>query len=81
VLKHVWKKLGLKPTVAHWIYTAVVRPIVTYATKLWWPSIKLKTSISELRKLQRLACLGIAEAIRTNLIAPIEVFLGLPPLQ
>jgi hypothetical protein len=37
----VW---GLKPKVVYWIYTAVVRPIVTYAATIWWPRIKLNTS-------------------------------------
>jgi hypothetical protein len=43
-----WK---LKPEVVYWIYTAVVRPIVTYAATIWWPRVKRKLSQTELSKL------------------------------
>jgi hypothetical protein len=66
--------------VLYWIYTAVVRPIVTYAATVWWPRVKFKTSHAELSKLQRVACLGITGAIKTTPTAAMEVLLGLPPL-
>jgi hypothetical protein len=58
-----------------------VRPTVTYATTIWWPRVKLRTSQAELNKLQRMACLGITAAMRTAPIAAMEVLLGLPPLH
>jgi hypothetical protein len=67
--------------VIYCIYTAVVRPIVTYAATVWWPRVKLKTSQAELSKLQRVACLGITEAIKIAPTAAMEVLLGLPPLH
>jgi hypothetical protein len=73
------KTCGLKLKVVYWIYTAVVRPIVTYAATIWWSRVKLKTSQAELSKLQRLACLGITGAMRSAPIAAMEVLLGLPP--
>jgi hypothetical protein len=51
------KTWGLQPHVVHWIYTAGVRPIITYGATVWWPRVRLKTSQAELSKLQRLACL------------------------
>jgi hypothetical protein len=75
------KTWELKPKVVHWIYTAVVRPIVTYAATIWWPRVTLKTSQGELNKSQRVACLGIAGAMRTAPTAAMEVLLGLPPLH
>jgi hypothetical protein len=72
------KTWGLKPKMVYWIYTAVVRPIVTYAATIWWLTVKLKTSQAELNELQRMACLGITEAMRTAPTAAMEVLLGLP---
>jgi hypothetical protein len=56
---------GLKPKVMYCIYTMVVRPIVTYAATVWWPSVRFKTSKVEFSKLQRMACLGITGAMKT----------------
>jgi hypothetical protein len=32
-----WRIWGLRPKVMYWIYTVIVRPIVTYAATVWWP--------------------------------------------
>jgi hypothetical protein len=58
---------------------AVVRPIIINAAIIWWPRVKLKTSQAELRKLQRMACLGITGAMRTAPTTAMEVLLGLLP--
>jgi hypothetical protein len=63
------------------IHTVVVRPIVTYAATVWWPSVRFKTSEVEFGKLQRMACLGITGAMKTAPTAVIEVLIGLPPLH
>jgi hypothetical protein len=73
------KTWGFGPKVVYWIYTAVVRPISTYAATIWWPRVKLKTSQAELSKLQRVACLGITGVMRTAPTAAMEVLLGLLP--
>jgi hypothetical protein len=75
------KTWGLKPKVVYWIYTAVVRPIVTYAATVWWPRVKFKTSQAELSKMQRVAFHGITGAIKTAPTASMEVLLGLLPLH
>jgi hypothetical protein len=72
------KTWGLKPKVIYWIYTAVVRPIVTYAATIWWPRVKLKTSQAELSELQRIACLRVRVAMRRAPKAAMEALLGLP---
>jgi hypothetical protein len=58
--RHIWENLRAQTKGGiHWIYTTVVRPIVTYVATIWWPRVKLKTCQAELNKLQRMACLGI----------------------
>jgi hypothetical protein len=79
--KDFWKTWGLKPKVVYWIYTAVVRPIVTYAATILWPRVKFITSEAELSRQQRMACLRIIGAMRTAPTAAMEVLLGLPALH
>jgi hypothetical protein len=72
------KTCGLKPKVIYWIYTVVVRPMVTYAATIWWPRVRLNTRQAELSKLLRIVCLGITGAMRTAPTTATEVLLGLP---
>jgi hypothetical protein len=53
------KTWGLKPRVVHWIYTMVIRPILTYSSTVWWLRIRYNVSRTELSEIQRLACLAI----------------------
>jgi hypothetical protein len=71
-------KVTNKAYKAFWIYTVVVRPIVTYAATVWWHRVKIKTSQAEPSKLQRMSCLGITGAMRT---APTAAILDSPPLH
>jgi hypothetical protein len=65
----------------YWIYTVVVRPIVTYAAIVWWLRVKFRIRKAELSKMQRMACLGITGATRTTPTAAVEILLGLPPVH
>jgi hypothetical protein len=65
----------------HWNYTMVIRPVLTYGSKFWWPRVRYNVSRTELSKLQRLACLAVTGAMKTILTATMEVLLGLPPLH
>jgi hypothetical protein len=75
------KTWGLKPRVVYWIYTMVIRQILTYSSMIRWPRVRYKVSEAELSRLQRLACLAITWAMKTTPTAPMEVLLGLPPLH
>ncbi|MBZ5796185.1 hypothetical protein K8353_39400, partial [Burkholderia contaminans] len=75
------KTWGARPNMVHWMYTMVVKPMITYASLVWWPKMQQTKAIIELSKVQRLSCLGITGAIRNTPTAAMEVLLGLPPLQ
>jgi len=72
---------GIKPDKMRWLYTAIARPVVSYAVIVWarerYPaSIKL-----ELTRLQRLGCKLISGSLRSAPTASLEVILDLPPLE
>jgi len=72
---------GLRPKVAHWLYVAIVRPTISFASLVWWPGCQTASTKSKLSKVQRLACLGITGAFRTTPTSVMEVLVGLPPLD
>jgi hypothetical protein len=63
-----------------WIYTTVVRPMVTYASFVWWQRTELKTAHAELQKVQRLACLLTTGTMKSAPTIALEAMLDLPPL-
>jgi len=49
---------GLTPRITRWMYTAIIRPSLTYRAVVWWPRVELKTASCKREHLQRfLACL------------------------
>lgn len=77
----VGKTWGLTPKVAYWMYTMIIRPMVSYAAVVWWPRTELVTAKAKLGRIQRLGCLNVTGAIRTTPTAALEVLLDLPPLD
>lgn len=75
------KSWGCNPHIIRWMYTMMVRPIVTYGAIAWGKRTQLETSRKELEKLQRKACICITGAMRTCPTAAIEVLLELTPLH
>ena len=74
------KTWGTSPKVVHWLYVAVIRPMLCYAAVVWWPRIQYATVVRQLEHLQRLACLYVTSAIRTTPTAALELIVGLTPL-
>ena len=71
---------GLTPRITWWMYTAIIRPSLTYAAVVWWPRVKLKTASRKLEHLQRLACLLITGALRTTPTKAPEISVDLLPI-
>jgi hypothetical protein len=53
---------GLRPKVVHWQYDSIIRPSMTLAYLVWWPGCQMASPKQRLRRIQRLACLGITGA-------------------
>jgi hypothetical protein len=73
------KRWGLRPSMMHWLYTRVIRPIF-FAALVWWPKVKQKCTKNQLDRIQRMACLAIPGAMKSTLTAAMEVLLNLTPL-
>lgn len=72
---------GINPRIALWLYTAIVRPIVTYASMVWYDKAFQSTAITKLGSLQRTACLMASGAMSTTPGLALSALLGLPPLH
>ncbi|XP_062715525.1 uncharacterized protein LOC134291594 [Aedes albopictus] len=74
-------KWGLRPAMIHWIYTAIIRPRIIYASLVWWTKTKEKCSIKKLEKLQRLATVCTTGAMRSTPTKALDAILNLLPLH
>ena len=72
---------GLRPRVVYWIYVSIIRPFITFASLVWWPCCQTASAKKKLSRVQRLACLGITEAMRTTPTNAVEAFICLPSLE
>ena len=77
----VGKQWGLTPKVTSWIYTAVVRPMISYGAIVWVSALRKEKNIKQLTKLQQLACKMITSGIHSTPTAGMEVLLGLIPIE
>jgi len=76
--------VGITPKITRWMYTAVIRPSLSYASLVWWPRVQSificlfdkKTAGRKPEHVQRLACLHI----RTTPTKTLEIIVGLEPL-
>ena len=75
------KNWGLKNELIAWIYTAIVRPLVCYASIVWWERTTINMIIRKLNQVQRLACLTILGCARSTPTAGMERILGFVPLH
>ena len=79
--KGVKKAWGPKPNYIRWIYTAIVRPKLTYAALLWGHSTQFANKHTALDKLNRLAATLITPVRRSTPIKTMEILYNLIPLH
>jgi hypothetical protein len=68
--------------VVHWLYFAIVRPSISFASLVWLPGCQTASTKKKLSKVQQtLACFGIKGALRNTPTGSKEALVGLPPLD
>lgn len=77
----VGRTWGLKPSVTRWIYTAIIRPMLSYGASIWLPAILRQGRVADLTKIQRLGCLMVSSAYHTTPTVAMEKLLNLPPID
>ena len=77
----VGKTWGIKPSMMKWIYTAMIRPIMSYACVSWAGGLNKKYLVRKLTKVQRLACLMISSAFPGTPTGALEILLNITPME
>ena len=77
----VGKTWGIKPPMMNWIYTAMIRPIMSYACVFWTGGLKKKCRVRKLTKVQRLACQMISSAFPGTPTGALEILLNITPME
>ena len=69
---------GLPPNVCKWIYTAVIRPVLTYACTVWINALKTQFNCNKLERVHRLALNTITGAFPNTPSISLNKLSGLP---
>ena len=64
-----------------WIYTAMIRPVITCACTSWVGGVNKKHLEKKLSRVQRLACLMISSAFPSTLTGALEIRLNIMPIN
>ena len=77
----VGRAWGLNPTNMKWIYTAMIRPVITYPCTSWVGGLNKKYLVKKLSRVQRLACLKISSAFPNTPTGALEILLNIMPIN
>ena len=77
----VGKTREIKPSTMKWIYTAMIRPIMSYACSSWAGGLNKKYLGRKFTKVQRLACLMISSAFPSTPTGALEILLNITPIE
>ncbi len=72
---------GPSPRHMKWIYTGMIRPVLTYGSLVWAHAAQTKTFETKFRQLQRLSLMSMGHFRKSTPTAGLEIIMGLPPLD
>ena len=72
---------GIKPSMMKWIYTAMIRPIMSYACVFRAGGLNKKYLVRKITKVQRIACLMISSAFLGTPTGALEILLNITPIE
>lgn len=75
------RRWGLQPKMIRWLYQAIIRPMITYASLVWWERAQGRKNSLMLGNIQRLACMAVTGAMKTTPTIAMEALLDLLPLH
>ena len=75
------KAWGINPFLMKWIYTAMIRPIMSYACVSWAGGLNKKCLVRKLTKMQRLAYLMNLSAFPGTRTGALEILLNITPIE
>ena len=64
-----------------WCYSGIVRPGFTYGAIVWAKALALKSNLSIVRRINRLAALSVVHVRKGTPTAALELMLGIVPLE
>ena len=79
--KSFGRNWGLPSKAILWLYEAVIRPMISHGSVVWWPRLDVGRARRELGEIQRLVCICVTGAMKTTATAAMETLLNLPPLD
>lgn len=75
------KTRGLSPKLVYWIFTAVVRPILTYGATVWWKAVQTESNCKKLDSVLRSVSIGITGALRSTSTEALLNMLSIEPTK
>ena len=72
---------GFKPQTMKWIYTALVRPTITYAAMTWINGLYKQQNLAKLKSVQRLANILITGALPSSPGDPLNMITNMIPID
>ena len=72
---------GPQPKLMRWMYTGIVRPVISYAAMVWAHKLEEESLIDQLRTLQRRAINTIVKVPRSTPTRGLEIILDILPLH